>query len=102
MSDFSTLTTKLVTPLLQDRGFKKVGEFDRGSTHDSAIYRRGALEVELTFAFHPYDYPELGIRLRVRDATGVLFDRLHPPAEGGTEAILQEVIRDIKSGAGGV
>jgi hypothetical protein len=102
MSEFSKLTTKLVTPLLKQRGFKKHGTFDRGSLSDSALYRRGDLELQLTYAFHPYDYPEVGIRMQVRDANGMIFDRLHPPAEGGTEALLLAVVRDIESGAGGV
>ena len=102
MSEFSTLTTRLVTPLLRQRGFKKHGTFDRSPTHDCALYRRGDFELHLTFAFHPYDYPDLGIRIQVRDARGILFDRLHPPAEGGTEAMLRAVLTDIESGAGGV
>jgi hypothetical protein len=102
VSEFSTLTTKLVTPLLKQRGFKKHGRFDRSPTHDSALYRRGGLELQLTFAFHPYDYPDIGIRMQVRDANGVRFDRLHPPVEGGTEAMLRAVVSDIESAAGGV
>lgn len=102
MSEFSKLTTKLVTPLLKQMSFKKHGTFSRSPTHDQSVYRRGDLELQLTFAFHPYDYPEIGIRMQVRDANGVLFDRLHPPSEGGTEAMLRAVVRDIKSGAGGV
>ena len=39
MSEFAKLTTKLVTPLLKRRGFKKHGAFDRSPTHDEAIYR---------------------------------------------------------------
>ncbi len=102
MSEFSTLTTKLVTPLLRQRGFKKHGTFDGSPTHDSALYRREDLELKLTLAFHPYDYPDVGIGIRVRDASGILFDRLHPPAEGRTEAMLRAVLRDIESGVGGV
>lgn len=102
MSEFSTLTTKLVTPLLTRRGFKKHGSFDRSPTHDFALYRRGDLELRLTFAFHPYDYPEVGIRMQVRDATGLLFERLYPPSEGGTEVMLRAVVTDIQASAGGV
>ncbi len=102
MSEFSALTTRLVTPMLRQRGFKKRGAFERSSTHDSAVYRRGDLELRLTFAFHPYDYPDVGIRMQVGDANGILFDRLHPPTEGGTEAMLREVVSDVEAAAGGV
>jgi hypothetical protein len=102
MSEFSTLTTRLVTPLLRQRGFKKYGSFTRSPTHDSALYRRGDLELRLTFAFHPYDYPEIGIRVEVCNANGVQFDRLYPPTGGGTEEMLRAVIDDIQAGAGGV
>lgn len=102
MSEFSTLTTKMITPLLRQRGFTKHGKFDRSPTHDSALYRRGDLELQLTYAFHPYDYPDIGIRLQVRDDNGILFDWLYPPDEGGTEAMLRAVLKDIESGAGGV
>jgi hypothetical protein len=102
MSEFSTLTTKLITPPLKRRGFKKHGTFTRSPTHDSALYRRGDVELQLTFNFHPYDYPYFGIRMQVRDAGGLLFDRLYPPTEGEVEAMLQAVLRDIESAAGGV
>ena len=62
----------------------------------------GDIELRLTFAFHPYDYPDIGIRMQVRDAGEIRFDRLHPPAEGGVEAMLREVLGDIESAAGGV
>ena len=101
MSEFSTLTTKHVTPLLRQRGFKKHGSFGRGSLHDSAHYRRGDLELVLTYSLHPYDYPDVGIRLRVRDGNGSRFDRLHRPAEGGVEAMIRGVLEDIQSGASG-
>lgn len=102
MSEFSTLTTKLITPLLKQRGFKKHGSFLRTSTCDTAVYRRGGLELRLIFSVHGYDYPEIGIRMRLRDANGMLFDRLHPPTEGGMEAMLRAVVSDIESGVGGV
>jgi len=102
MSEFSTLTTMLVTPLLKRRGFKKHGSFNRSPTSDSAVYRRGDVELCLTLAFHPYDYPDIGIRMEVCDANGIQFDRLHPPTEGGIEAMLRAVISDIESAAGGV
>jgi hypothetical protein len=102
MTEFSTLTTRLVTPLLRQRGFKKRGAFKRSATHDSAVYIRDDLELRLTLAFHPYDYPETGIRMEVLNAHGVRFNRLHPPAEGGIEALLRAVIGDIQAGAGGV
>lgn len=99
MSEFSKLTTKLITPALKSRGFLKHGKFDQSPTHDSAIYRRGDIEVTLTFAFHPYDYPEVGIRLRTCNANSVVFDRLYPPAKGGIEAIFEAVLKDIELGA---
>jgi hypothetical protein len=102
MSEFSSLTTKLVTPMLKLRGFRKRGRFYRSPTSDSALYYRGDLVLKLTFAFHPNDYPYIGIQMQVRDADGIRFDRLHPPSEGGTETLLRAVLRDIESGAGGV
>ncbi len=101
MSEFSVLTTKLITPLLKRRGFKKHGAFNRSPTSDRAIYRRGDIALELKFAFHPYDYPYVGIRMLVRRRRDT-FDRLHPPTEGGVEAMLRAVITDIESAAGGV
>jgi hypothetical protein len=56
----------------------------------------------LIFAFHPYDYPEVGIRMQVRNARGILFDRLHPTTEGGTEAMLRAVVSDIETAVRGV
>ena len=46
--------------------------------------------------------PISSIRVQVRDAIDILFDRLHPLAEGGIEAILRAVVTDIKAAAGGV
>ena len=97
MSEFSTLTTRLITPLLRLNGFKKHGTFNRSSTFDFALYKRGNVGMELTLAFHPYDYPDLGIRMQVHDDSGILFDRLHPPTEGGIEAMLRSAISDIES-----
>jgi hypothetical protein len=97
MSDFSTLTTKLVTPLLKRKGFKKHGAFERSPTSDFALYRRGNLEVKLTYAFHPYDYPYLGIRVEVRKSHRTLLDRLHPPTRGGTKVMLRAVVADLES-----
>jgi hypothetical protein len=95
MSEFSSWTTKLVTPLLRQRGFKKLGAFNRSSTHDLALYRRGDLQFQLTFAFHTYDYPDVGIWLQVRDVSGICFERFYPPCKGGVEAMLRAVIADI-------
>ncbi|WP_435017360.1 hypothetical protein TA3x_004966 [Tundrisphaera sp. TA3] len=99
MSEFSRLTTMLVTPVLRHQGFIKHGAFDHSPTHDTACYHKGSLELSLTLAFHPYDYPEMGIRMQVRDADRILFDRLHPPTEGGIEAMLQAVLKDIEASA---
>ena len=96
MSEFSTLTTKLVTPLLKRNGFRKHGAFERSPTSDFALYRRGDLQVKLTYAFHPYDYPYLGIRLEVRGPKGPILDRLRPPTRGGTKAMLRAVVADLK------
>lgn len=98
VSEFSTLTTRSITPALKARGFRKYGRFDRSETHDQATYQRGDIVVTLTLAFHPYDYPEIGIRLRTCDADSVLFDHLYPPSAGGIEEILRAVLKDIESG----
>lgn len=100
MSEFSSLTTKLVTPPMKRRGFTKRGAFSQSSTHDSAFYIRGDIELRLTFSFHPYDHPEMGIRMLVRDANGIRFDRLYPPVEGGTEAILRCILVDLDPAIG--
>jgi hypothetical protein len=97
MSEFTKLTTQLVTPILKRRGFKKHGAFDGSPSHDSAVYRNGDTEVCLTYAFHPYDYPDVGIRLCVRRSGTTLVDSLHPPAPGGTEAMLRAVISKIET-----
>ena len=96
MSEFSSLTTKLVTPLLKSRGYKKSGVFNRSPTHDSAVYRRENTELILTLQFHPYDYPEIGIRFQIRTDGKILVDRLYPPTKGGMKAILRSVIGDIE------
>jgi len=96
MSEFSTLVTRYVTPLLRQWGFKKHGAFGRGALYDVADYRRGDLEVQLIFSLHPYDYPLIGIRLEMRDANGLLFDRFYPPVEGGIKAMLEAATSDIK------
>ncbi len=96
MSEFSSLTTKLVTPLLKRNGFKKQGRFERSPSHDFALYRRGDLQVELTYAFHPYDYPYLGIRVQVRGPKRTILNRLHPPTRGGTKAMLRAALLDLK------
>ena len=97
MSEFSTLTTKLITPLLRQKGFRKLGAFDRGATHDFALYARGDTQVRLTYSFHPYDYPDHGIHLEVRASGGTLVDRLHRPTRGGIRAMLRAVAKDLKS-----
>ena len=102
MSEFSSLTTKFVTPLLRQRGFKKHGKFENSPTHDSAIYRCGDIELVITYAFHPYDYPDIGIRMQVREGSKLIFDRLHPPTDGGIETMLQAIVSDIKSDLAGV
>ncbi|MDB5338860.1 MAG: hypothetical protein JWN70_4479, partial [Planctomycetaceae bacterium] len=73
---------------------------ERSPTSDSALYRRDDLELKLTWVFHPYDYPEIGIHMQIRDPGGIRFARLYPPTEGGTEAMLRAVLSDIESGAG--
>ena len=73
--------------------FQKLGKFHRTVTSDTALYRRGDLELRLSWSIHGYDYPEIGIRMLVRDATGLLFNRLFPPEEGGIEAMLRAVVR---------
>lgn len=95
MSEFAKLTTKLVTPILKRRGFKKYGAFENSPTHDSAIYRNGDTEIRLTYAFHPYDYPDIGIRLNIHRSGTTLIDSLHPPSLGGTEAMLRAVIAEL-------
>ena len=96
MSEFSTLATRLVTPLLKRKGFKKCGTFDRSPTHDSALYRKGNVNVQLIYAFHPYDYPEIGIPLEIRGPKGALVDRLYPPTLGGIDAMLRAAISDLE------
>ncbi len=102
MSEFSALTTKLVTPVLRERGFKKHGSFTRGSIYDFAIYRRGDLEVKLTYAFGSQDYPDIGIRLRVCDGDKVRFEKLYDPIDDGTEAIFRILLNDIEAGKCGM
>ena len=87
---------------MKQRGFKKLGKFHRTVTSDTALYRRGDLELRLSWSIHGYDYPEIGIRMLVRDATGLLFNRLFPPEEGGIEAMLRAVVREIESAPAGI
>lgn len=35
MSEFSTLTTKLITPIMREKGFRKRGRFSRSPMSDS-------------------------------------------------------------------
>jgi hypothetical protein len=97
MSEFSSLTTKLITPLLKRRGLKKTGPFSRGATHDSALYRKDGVEVELTYSIHPYDYPEIGIRLVVRGKGRATLDRLYPPGPGGVAKVLRSIADDLST-----
>ena len=99
ISESSGLTTSFITPLLKQRGFKKYASFERSPTHDSAAYRRGDLEVHLVYASHPYDYPGIGIRVQIRNAGGILFDRPCPPADGGTVTIPRAVANDSEGAA---
>lgn len=95
MSEFSKLTTDLVTPLLDRHGFKKLGRFGGSATSDFAIYRRGDLEVRVVLAFHPYDHPNIGIQLRVQQGDRVLHEGLYPPEEGGLAVMLQKAAADL-------
>jgi len=97
MSEFTTGTTKVITPVLSGLGFKKRGRFSRSSTHDVVVYRRDDVELKLTFAFHPYDYPDVGIRVQLRDALGLRSDSLYGPTHGGTDAILRAILKDLVS-----
>jgi hypothetical protein len=102
MSEFSTLTTKLITPVLREKGFSKRGRFSRSPSWDWADYYRDNLKVRLVWCFHPYDYPELGIRLEVSDESGIRLRRVYPPCDEGAEPLIRSVLEDLKSGAAGV
>lgn len=97
MSEFSKLTTKLVTPLLKQHGFKKHGPFDRSALHDFALYRKDKLEVKLTFSLHPYDYSEHGIKLEIVEANRVLLQHLSSPRKGGIQSMLNETVELLKT-----
>jgi hypothetical protein len=81
MSEFSKLVTEHVTPLLKQRGFRKVGTFCRGVTFDNAVYRRGDAEVRVYYQFDIHDYPDLGLRLQVFTPKKLKLDRLYPAAK---------------------
>ncbi len=52
----------------------------------------------LTLAFHPYDYPEIGIRLRTCDVTRCCLITCTRPQRGGLRRFCGAVLKDIESG----
>lgn len=99
MSDFSKLITRLITPAMRARGFRKHGKTDSNPLHGSAVFLRHDCEVRIVLALHPYDYPEVGIRLETMRNGARMNNWLYPLVEGGIEAILRSILIDIESGA---
>ena len=98
MSEFSKQVTSLLTPTMKSLGFKKVGTFDRSALSDSATYERERSIVKVILQLHPYDYPDVGMRLQISSDSQILMDRLYPTEDGDVEALIKNICSDIDSG----
>ena len=76
MSEFSSTMTERITPQLKALGFRKRGAYSGSPTHDAALYCKGHLQVLVTWRFHPYDAPSLGVELEIKKGRRVLVRKL--------------------------
>lgn len=95
MSEFSKSATATITPLLKQRGFKKQGAFTGSPLFDEAVYLRGRTRVTLTLQRHPYDYPNIGIQLTIKDRGKIAHRRLYSTESGETRDLIDAIADDL-------
>ena len=98
MTVFTTQVTSKLTPKLKQFGFKKTGVFDRCELSDHAAYVRRNSRLLVTLQLHPYDYPDVGIKVRYDIEKKVVFESLYPMGNGGILEIIDMICRDVDDG----
>lgn len=95
-TEFTKLNHSIITPLLKSKGYKKIGPYSYGATFDKAVYKKQNLELNIIYSVHPYDYPELGVRLIVLSKEAEIFSKLYPVQEGGLPVIIESLAKDLR------
>lgn len=96
-TEFTKLNHAIVTPILKSKGYRKIGPYEYGATFDHAVYKKQTKEISIVFSVHHYDYPDIGVTLRILYNEKQVFEKLYPVQEGGLSVIMDLVAKDLNS-----
>jgi len=98
-TEFTKLNSKIITPLMKSKGYKKIGKYDYGATFDQAVYKTQEKELKIIYTTHPYDYPYHGINVEMHVGKKEEFNKHYSFESGTLEHLLELLAKDINEGA---